>query len=228
MKQIYRITPMPKSDFNKVAKQVYWNHTSAWVFSCKFAAKFQNNFFSEHLRMTAFENFIYLFFCLFIFSVKWTLFFSLQKGENCWYSVFFQLMPWFCTHQFCLSIQSSEVNIRRCSVEKVILKILQNSQEDTCARVSYYWVSVKKETLALVFSFEFCKISKNTFYRTSPVAASESKIKLSERVEWNEELHFVWIKITCKHWPCELAQLCGQTAKNICATLSCETQHVKG
>ena len=27
------------------AKQLYWNHTSAWVFSCKFAAYFQNTFF---------------------------------------------------------------------------------------------------------------------------------------------------------------------------------------
>ena len=32
---------------------------------------------------------------------------------------------------------------------------------------------IKKETLAQVFSCEFCEISKNTFfYRTSPVAAS--------------------------------------------------------
>ena len=35
---------MPKYDFNKVAKQLYWNHTSAWVFSFKVAAYFQNNF----------------------------------------------------------------------------------------------------------------------------------------------------------------------------------------
>ena len=40
MQQIYRGTPMPKCDFNKVAKQLYWNRTSAWVF-CKFAADFQ-------------------------------------------------------------------------------------------------------------------------------------------------------------------------------------------
>ena len=44
MLQIYRKTPMPKCDFNKVAKQLYWNHTSAWVFSCKFAAYFQNTY----------------------------------------------------------------------------------------------------------------------------------------------------------------------------------------
>ena len=26
-----------------------WNHTSAWLFSCKFAAYFQNTFFQEYL-----------------------------------------------------------------------------------------------------------------------------------------------------------------------------------
>ena len=40
MRQIYRRTPMPKCDFNEVALQLYWNHTSAWVFYCKFAAYF--------------------------------------------------------------------------------------------------------------------------------------------------------------------------------------------
>ena len=42
--QIYGRTPTPKCDFNKVAKQLYWIHTLAWVFSCKFAAYFQNTF----------------------------------------------------------------------------------------------------------------------------------------------------------------------------------------
>ena len=32
---------MPKCDFNKDAKQFYWNHTSAWVFSCNFARIFR-------------------------------------------------------------------------------------------------------------------------------------------------------------------------------------------
>ena len=52
-KQIYRRTPMPKCNFNEVALQLYWNCTSAWVFSCKFAAYFQNNFSQEHLWMAA-------------------------------------------------------------------------------------------------------------------------------------------------------------------------------
>ena len=35
------------------AKQLYWNHTSTWVLSCKFAAYFQNTFSKEHLRTAA-------------------------------------------------------------------------------------------------------------------------------------------------------------------------------
>ena len=41
MQQIYRRTPMPKCNFNKVSLE-YWNRTSAWVFSCKFAVYIQN------------------------------------------------------------------------------------------------------------------------------------------------------------------------------------------
>ena len=39
---------MPKCNFNKVAKQLYLNHTLAWVYSCIFAVYFQNIFSSEH------------------------------------------------------------------------------------------------------------------------------------------------------------------------------------
>ena len=31
-------------DYMKFAKHLYWNHTSAWVLSCNFAAYFQNTF----------------------------------------------------------------------------------------------------------------------------------------------------------------------------------------
>ena len=44
MQQKYRRTPIPKSDFNKVAKQFYSNFTLAWMFSCKCAECFQNTF----------------------------------------------------------------------------------------------------------------------------------------------------------------------------------------
>ena len=67
--------------------------------------------------------------------------------------------------------------------KKGVLKILLNSQENTCARVSFLKKLhaqachiIKKETLARVLSCEFCKISKNIFfYKTPPVGASEKK-----------------------------------------------------
>ena len=63
---------------------------------------------------------------------------------------------------------------QRCSVKKVFLLISENSQENTCARVSFLSCNfIKKETLTQMFSCEFSEISKNIFsYRTPPVAAS--------------------------------------------------------
>ena len=38
MQQIYRRAPISKCDFNKVALKIYWNRTSAWMFSWNIAA----------------------------------------------------------------------------------------------------------------------------------------------------------------------------------------------
>ena len=78
-----------------------------------------------------------------------------------------------------------EAVVWRCPAEKVFLEILQNSQENACARVpkglhNTFWATtkkvcnfIKKETLAQTFSYEFCKIAMNTFFnRTTLVAAS--------------------------------------------------------
>ena len=60
----------------------------------------------------------------------------------------------------------------------MLARISQNSQESNCARVSLLIRSeacnfIKKETLAQLFSCEFCEFFKNTFfYRTALVAAS--------------------------------------------------------
>ena len=42
-----------KYDLSEVDLQLYWNHTPSWVFSCKFAAYFQNTFSEEHLWRVA-------------------------------------------------------------------------------------------------------------------------------------------------------------------------------
>ena len=55
--------------------------------------------------------------------------------------------------------------------KKVFLKIPQNSQENTCARVSFLiklqsggLQIYQKEILKQVYSCEFCEIFKNTFF----------------------------------------------------------------
>ena len=67
-----------------------------------------------------------------------------------------------------------EAVTQRCSVKKVFLEILQNSQENTCARVPFLikfqaftpqvYNFIKKETVEQVLSCEFCEISKKTFF----------------------------------------------------------------
>ena len=64
----------------------------------------------------------------------------------------------------------TEAVAQRCSAKKVLLEISQNSQGNTCARI-FFLINlqaeacnyIKKETLAQVFSCEFCEVSKNTF-----------------------------------------------------------------
>ena len=68
---------MPKCDFNKNAKQLYWNCNSAWVFFGKFAAYFQNTFLWENLWRVASEilNFSFRFSKTFqtIFSISFPI-----------------------------------------------------------------------------------------------------------------------------------------------------------
>ena len=61
--------------------------------------------------------------------------------------------------------------------------ILQNSQENICARASFLikLQTLLKKTLAQVFSCEFCKISKNNFF-TEHVWATASKVYFILRV----------------------------------------------
>ena len=52
---------------------------------------------------------------------------------------------------FFSNLNVSEAVTQTCSVKRAFLKISQNSQENTCARVSLF----KKDTLAQVFLYEF-------------------------------------------------------------------------
>ena len=57
-----------KCDFRNVANQPYWNHTSAWVLSCKFVKYLQKVCLDEHLWEIT--SAIFYSICLSNFSLK--------------------------------------------------------------------------------------------------------------------------------------------------------------
>ena len=61
-------------------------------------------------------------------------------------------------HENKISSLLIEAVVRRCSVKKVFLEILQNSQENTCARVS-----VKKRLWHRCFPVNFAKFLRTPF-----------------------------------------------------------------
>ena len=68
--------------------------------------------------------------------------------------------------------------------KKVLWKCCKNVQENTCARIFFNLVAglnfIKKETLAQMFSYEFCEIFKNQFfYKTPLVVASVANLSQS-------------------------------------------------
>ena len=54
----------------------------------------------------------------------------------------------------------------RCSVKKMFLEILQNSQENTCTRVSFL---MERRLWHRYFSVNFAKFSKNIFFFRTPL-----------------------------------------------------------
>ena len=88
-----------------------------------------------------------------------------------------------------LELQNSqnctEAIVQRCYVKKVFLEISQNSQENTCARVSFL---IK---LAQVFSCEFCEISKNTFFQRTPLVATSDSMSFVNKLILKKYLKIV-------------------------------------
>ena len=109
-----------------------------------------------------------------------------------------ELLGNFQTEHSCHSrlIKKSEVVVQRCSVKKVFLKISQNSQENTCASLFLNKVAgatgnfIKKETLAQMFSCEFCEIFKNIcFTENLWTTASEKWSCLLKNVYYNDGMN---------------------------------------
>ena len=97
-------------------------------------------------------------------------------------------------HQFFM-----EAVVQRCSVKKVFLKILQNSQANTCARGSFLIKLqacnfIKKESLAQVFSCEFCEIFKNIFFHRHLRWLLLSSFKLNDLL-WYSRISRAYLKL---------------------------------
>ena len=75
--------------------------------------------------------------------------------------------------------ESIEVVVPRCSVKKAFLEISQNSQENTCARVSFL-IKLHAPPLAQVFPVNFAKFLKTIFSRNTP-----GRLLLSCQPWWN-------------------------------------------
>ena len=138
---------MPKCDFDKAAQRLYWNHTSAWVFSCNFAAYFQNSFFKEHLLVAA--------------SVFLRTMMKLSKMKNCWYCIF-------------KSVLIKDRILHHWGRRKWVSICFYFIINVVCIYIKYFFdvVRNKKEALAQVFSYEFCEISKNTFFHRIPLVVA--------------------------------------------------------
>ena len=88
--------------------------------------------------------------------------------------------------------ESTEAVARRCSVKNVLLKISQNVSKHLCQNLflinlqAETYNFIKTETLTQVFSYEFWKICKNTFFdRTPLVAGYESRSLICQaRTVW--------------------------------------------
>ena len=71
--------------------------------------------------------------------------------------------------------------------KKMFVEIWQNSQENTCARASFLiklqaYNFIKKETLTQVFSCEFCKIFKNTYFTEHLWTTASKVFSLSKNI----------------------------------------------
>ena len=110
MHEIYRRTTMIKCDFNKIALQLYWNHTSTWVFSYTVADNWHMIFFLILLCLFSFVVFCFNFFSLFycvhfafvfiLFSICFNCFFHFVHFHYLIFIINFSLLHLFLFFSF--------------------------------------------------------------------------------------------------------------------------------
>ena len=58
---------------------------------------------------------------------------------------------------FFMVVLNTEAVVRKCSVKEVLLEISQNSQENTCVRISFFNSLLKRRLWHMYFSKNFAK-----------------------------------------------------------------------
>ena len=87
-----------------------------------------------------------------------------------------------------------EAAIHRRSVKKLPLKILQNSQENPCARVSFLKLQIK--TLAQVFPCKYCENFKSTFFIEHLPLLPLVKFRIKLWNQQNFSSSYIWLYST--------------------------------
>ena len=152
---MHRKTPESEFLFNKVAGlQLYQKETPAQLFACECCGNFKNTQFENHLR-TVSEFFLQL---SLLRAVKFSavtsseVFFLCQETITESYSEPCQISKMNCSVKIVNSLRGLRFSVKVPSqmydralqrqppemFYKVFLEILQNSQENTCARESFF------------------------------------------------------------------------------------------
>ena len=77
-------------------------------------------------------------------------------------------------------VNSSEAVTRRCSVVGALENFAKFTGKHLCQSL-FFNNFIKKETLAQMFSCEFCEIFKNTFFKRTPLVAAFNSFILNKK-----------------------------------------------
>ena len=79
-----------------------------------------------------------------------------------------------------MGVNSSEAVTRRCSVVGALENFAKFTGKHLCQSL-FFNNFIKKETLAQMFSCEFCEIFKNTFFKRTPLVAAFNSFILNKK-----------------------------------------------
>ena len=170
---------MPESFFSKVCNFIK-KETLAKVFSCEFCKISKNTLFTEHLRAATFvshlEGFPFYLNNLFCWKLRQGCT-GLSLSDFC-----IEIFLFLCT----------EAATRGILCKKMFLEFSQNSQENTCIRVSFLvkFATLLKKRLWHRFPCESCEIYKNIFLTEHLSMAASVKAGLYDEIFLSQVVKF--------------------------------------